>query len=185
MGTMTERRATDAPDYMRAVAAAYYMRANYNIGTLAFDPFLPMSIAPDLFVCKYSTFCERHGITRRELLEIAESSDGFTLRRSSEFIIVYNDSPKISEARRRFTLAHELGHYTLRHRRKTETEEREADCFARNLLAPRLLAITYDIDFPDYPATFGISAAAARMCEEKRELDERYLSDLSYTFSDK
>ena len=39
--------------------------------------------------------------------------------------------------RLRFTLAHELGHVALRHGGEGEHEEREADCFASHLLAPR------------------------------------------------
>lgn len=39
--------------------------------------------------------------------------------------------------RRRFTLAHELGHIVLRHSQEEPWEEREADYFAAQLLAPR------------------------------------------------
>ena len=90
-----------------------------------------------------------------------------------------------SETEYKCVLAHEIGHYTLSHRVDGDKQEEEANCFARNLLAPRRVAMEQGIDFADYPKVFGISAAAARMCEEKRELDERYLSDLLDTFSDK
>ena len=50
----------------------------------------------------------------------------------------------------------------------------EADCFARNLLAPRRVALEQGLDFADYPKVFGISAAAARMCERWQEMDEEY-----------
>jgi len=128
-------------------------------------------------VCKYMTFCERHGLDASEFLSKV-SPDGFTLREGRHYIILYNDAPHIPPGRKRFTLAHELGHYTLRHRRDGEKEEQEANCFARNLLAPRLFAITRGISFADYPRVFGISAAAARMCELKQDLDMQVPTDV-------
>lgn len=156
------------------------MRERYdpNWWHVSFDPFLPLSVERNLLVCTFATFCRRHGITHEELLDLSEHADGFTMRHNRHYIVVYDDDPSIPESRRRFTLAHELGHYALRHWRKTEAEEREADCFARNLLAPRLLAIDRGFEFADYPAAFGISAAAARMCELRRMDDERLAAGL-------
>jgi len=131
--------------------------------SLAFDPFLPLSVEPDLQVCRYTTFCAKFQLEYAEFLR-AVSSDGFTLRRGRQYIILYNDASYIPEARKRFTLAHELGHYVLRHTHDGAAEEDEAYCFARNLLAPRRLALEHGIDYADYPRVFGISHAAARMC---------------------
>lgn len=162
------------PNFRRAVQAAYRMRDKYSTERAMFDPFLPISVEKNLAVCKYSTFCELHGLDVLDFLRYV-STDGFTLRRNGRYIIVYNDSPRIGAARRRFTLAHELGHYALRHSEEgNEVEEKEADCFARNLLAPRLVALAHGWAFTDYPRAFGVSAAAARMCERYRELDEKY-----------
>jgi len=161
------------PNYALAVAAAYITRAAFDTGRVWFDPFIMPSVLPNLFVCKYTTFCKSQGLTLDEFLEIAVSRDGFTLPIKNKYIICYNDTEMISEARRRFTLAHELGHYTLQHHLGSEAEEREADCYARNLLAPRLVAIERGIDFADYPSVFGISRAAARVCEDKQDEDER------------
>ena len=161
------------PNYKRAVKAAYRMRARYSSPGLRFDPFLPISVERNLAVCKYSTFCGMHGLDYLDFIRYV-STDGFTLRRGGRYIIVYNDSTRIGESRRRFTLAHELGHYALRHIGAGENEEKEADCFARNLLAPRLVAVEQGWEFSDYPDAFGVSAAAARMCERYQELDEKY-----------
>jgi len=113
----------------------------------------------------------RGEIARRLILAV--SSDGFTGREGDKYIIYYNDDPAIPAARKRFTIAHELGHYVLKHKVDGDKEEREANCFARNLLAPRLLAIDRGIEFADYPCAFGVSITAARLCEEKEELDRR------------
>ena len=159
-------------DYLRAVKEAYRMRLRYNTGVLEFDPFLPISAEKKLNVCKYSTFIQLYNadpLTYPQLL----SEDAFTLPMNGGHVICYNDSPAVNPARRRFSLAHELGHFALRHRRGSEAEEREADCFARNLLAPRLLALVRDVSFADYQMAFGISAAAARMCEQMAAEDMR------------
>ena len=162
---------TSKPNFKRAVKAAYRIRKQYDTGGVRFDPFIPISVEKRFAVCRYTTYCERHGLEIGAFLR-SVSSDGFALRRGSKFIIVYNDAAYIPETRKRFTLAHELGHCILGHTGEGENEEAEADCFARNLLAPRLLALELDIGFPDYPMAFGISAAAARMCYRFRELDE-------------
>jgi hypothetical protein len=162
-------------DFARAAAAAYRMREEFSTPFLAFDVFLPISVLPGLAACEYTTFCNLNGITMDKFLELAPSEDGFSFRRRDEYLIIYNSSPDIPKTRQRFTIAHELGHYVLKHHAQTDTEEREADCFARNLLAPRRLALKYGVSFRDYPDAFHISAAAARMCERFREYDEQYI----------
>lgn len=164
---------TSKPNLNRAVKAAYRTRAKYNTGCLRFDPFLPISVGRRFAVCRYTTYCEMHGLDIRQFL-LSVSPDGFALRRGHNYIIVYNDAPHIPETRKRFTVAHELGHCVLGHTGDGDTEEAEADCFARNLLAPRRLALELGVGFADYPRVFGISPAAARMCERCRKIDEKY-----------
>ena len=159
-------------DYARAVKAAYKMRIKYGTGQLEFDPFLPISVEKKLQCCKYSTFIKLFNATPLTYPELL-SEDAFTVDINGGHVICYNDDPCVNPARRRFSLAHELGHFALHHHRGYEYEEREADCFARNLLAPRLYAILHDIPFEDYQTVFGISAAAARMCETMAEEDYR------------
>lgn len=102
---------------------------------------------------------------------LAQSTDGLTLLdKQGRRLVLYNDARGISQGRKRFTLAHEYGHYVLGHRDETEAED-EADCFARNLLAPLLLARYHKIGFGRYPKEFRISQAAAYMCERYESLD--------------
>jgi Zn-dependent peptidase ImmA (M78 family) len=149
------------------------MRSRYGQSALRFDPFLPLSVEKELRVCRYTTFCELNDLDVCRFLPTV-SPDGFTLREGRRYIILYNDAPHIPDARKRFTLAHELGHYILRHRTDGEKQEREANCFARNLLAPYWIADQNGIRFKDYPQVFGISATAARMCERMRTIDILY-----------
>lgn len=51
--------------------------------------------------------------------------------------IAYNDNKPVS--RIRFSLMHELGHYILKHEGEKQENEQEADCFASNILAPRVV----------------------------------------------
>ena len=159
-------------DYARAVREAYRMRLKYDTGTLEFDPFLPISVEKKLLTCKYSTFIKMYGATPETHPQLI-SDDAFTVDINGGSVICYNDSPNVNPARRRFSIAHELGHFALHHHRGYEYEEREADCFARNLLAPRLYAVVCNIPFENYQTVFGISAAAARMCEQMADEDYR------------
>ena len=160
------------PNLRRAAKAAYRMRKKYDANDCFpyFDVFILPTVEKRLKVCRYDTFCNMNGMDYTEFMR-GISHDGFSLREGRRYIIVYNDAAHIPEARKRFTIAHELGHYTLSHRVDGDKEEAEADCFARHLLAPIWLAREKGIDFPNYPRVFGISAAAARMCEKMQSLD--------------
>ena len=75
--------------------------------------------------------------------------DGFFLSLSENFVcIALNDSTGFAPDRRRFTLAHELGHALL-HRASFPNKdlEREADAFAAEFLAPAA-AIREDLVLP-------------------------------------
>lgn len=70
--------------------------------------------------------------------------DGCTIVRKKRgrrlFIILYNGEIR-SKKRRAFTLAHEVGHILLEHERDDYRAEREADCFAAELMIPRVLIL--------------------------------------------
>ena len=92
---------------------------------------IPYSKAPDSV----------RGIIRQQL---QFESDGFLIRDSDAPTIYYND--RCSIGRQRFTVAHELGHYVLRHPGSRinreprgddpDDTEAEANVFAARLLAP-------------------------------------------------
>lgn len=69
---------------------------------------------------------------------ISYSEDAF--QHGSGKIIAYNE--QMPPGRIRFSLMHELGHILLEHRCSQPWAEREANCFASRLLAPRI-AIHY------------------------------------------
>jgi len=103
-------------------------------------------------VQSYSSFSQKHGISIDEIVEYFESDLGACAynHKREQYIVYYNDTKqKVGLAR--FTIAHELGHIFLEHHNKANTNvllrkgisqslysvfEKEANCFARNFLAP-------------------------------------------------
>lgn len=85
------------------------------------------------------------------------SNDAFTL----QGVIFYNDEFPNKE-RQRFTLMHEVGHIILKHEGDSSDNEKEADLFASNILAPR--SIIWHLHFnsvKDICTTFNVSCMAA------------------------
>ncbi|WP_148510132.1 ImmA/IrrE family metallo-endopeptidase [Hungatella hathewayi] len=75
-------------------------------------------------------------------------------------IIAYNE--KVSLNRIRFSLMHEFGHYVLEHGKESQEEEEEADIFASNILAPRIMIHKYRCDTADQiHEIFGLSYEAS------------------------
>lgn len=89
-------------------------------------------------------------------LVIAYSKDSITFGD----IIIYNEK----QAKRRipFSIMHEFGHYILGHKDETPENEDEADEFASNILAPRILIHKYSCrDAIQIHDTFGLSYQAS------------------------
>lgn len=85
------------------------------------------------------------------------SNDAFTLHG----VIFYNDKFPHTE-RQRFSLMHEVGHIVLNHEGESSDNEKEADLFASNILAPR--SIIWHLKFDsvkDICVTFDVSCMAA------------------------
>lgn len=80
------------------------------------------------------------------------------------YLVLYNDDAGYgNEGRRRWSLAHELGHILLKHEEDSSGAEIEADCFARHLLCPQPLLERLDaLDEDVLCVAFGLSRSAAR-----------------------
>lgn len=90
-------------------------------------------------VVDYASFERSFSITRQELYDNASFS-GFSMMVDGQFVCVLNTS-LCHRARRRWTAAHELGHVLSGHISgersfTTPEQEREANLFAAELLAP-------------------------------------------------
>lgn len=87
------------------------------------------------------------------------SDDAF--RDGNSMIIAYNEDKPYG--RIRFSLMHELGHHIPQHKQDCFENEKEANAFASNILAPRM-AIHYSNckNYNDVRRTFKISPAASK-----------------------
>lgn len=115
-------------------------------------------------IIPYSKFMKDHKLSEDEVISYLGSEDGCTILEEStnRYLVFINDLEHIifSPRRRRWTLAHELGHIVLDHHRITdktklsrdglsdseyELLEKEANYFASILLAPSIVLLTIDV----------------------------------------
>ncbi|WP_438491063.1 ImmA/IrrE family metallo-endopeptidase [Paenibacillus sp. IHBB 3054] len=132
----------------------------------------------NLRIRSYSWFAKKQSMSIQEVCEFAESEEGccYYNEAKKDYLILYNDLVQ-TPGRVRWTLAHELGHYVLKHNEisdrttlgrsslsKSEYDvlEKEANCFARSLLAPpSILFAMRTFNAFDLSYWFGLSTEAA------------------------
>lgn len=158
MMTMT-KETTYKADFDKAQKKAYEVIALYD------DPALPINLKKiiknidNLRLLSFKKFGRQYNMNRDEVIKWAQSKEGclWYSKYENAYILLYNDSVK-HRGRRRFTIAHELGHYFLKHNEFTdrsllsrnslteveyEAFEQEANYFAKRLLAPVPLIYQY------------------------------------------
>ncbi|MDR2898817.1 MAG: ImmA/IrrE family metallo-endopeptidase, partial [Clostridiales bacterium] len=134
------------PDYTKAFNAARDVISDYSSRTLPVDIKEIIKPYKNLRISTYSDLIIKSGLTKSELNSLVESDLGLIIRSGERHIIFYNDESK-NPYLNRFTIAHELGHFFLHHLNGVKISdalseihhqvlEKEANCFARNLLAP-------------------------------------------------
>jgi len=127
---------TEAGDIEMMKMCEIYERA--EIGALPVYP-IETARAFGIKTVSYSDVCEIYCRSRRELYRM--SLWGFSYEENGQRIIAVNELA-CGERRRRFTIAHELGHCLLGHvsaggsAKPDSAQERAADRFAADLLAP-------------------------------------------------
>ena len=179
---------SEAADYRRATNEAYELLLSLPSFSLATDVFDVVKQLPDCIAITYQRAVNHYGAILGLDLDrlIAQSDYGFTLIqfRTQRRIILYNDA--LPETCIRFTIAHELGHYMLGHlpddhNNHTESEEQEANCFARNFLCPipiaKELALT---SAEEYKTLFQVSSEMAGIAVQYRAIDLYHISDCNY-----
>gem|GEM_PF-1256478 len=148
-----------------------YERA--RIGALPVSP-TEAARAFGIKTVNYSDICEIYCRSRRELYGM--SLYGFSFEENGRRIIAVNELT-CGERRRRFTIAHELGHCLLGHisefggARPAAAQEHDADSFAAELLAPlSVLKMCGVSSAEELARVCGLSRSAAeiRFAELKR-----------------
>lgn len=146
------------PNYEKAQQEAYQTIIQSNLLTLPINLKKIIDTFDNLHLKKYSSFARESGLTIEETSELLNSDEGCLWRRDdNKYIIFYNDTVAKKE-RIRFTIAHEIGHFVLKHHEidnktnisrysltheESEILEKEANYFAKRLLAPLPLIYSF------------------------------------------
>ncbi len=117
-----------------------------------------------------------------------QNGDGFSQIENGQKIIYFNDK-KGAKVRRRFTIAHELGHCLLGHLKdnnktfyrnseidlpNNSIEEMQANVFARDILMPAIiLHCTNCINYKDIKKLCNVSETSAKIREERMKILEQ------------
>lgn len=145
------------PNYKKAEKAAHQLLQLNNVQKLPVKVKKLSKLFPNLRIKSYSWFADKTGMTIQEVSDFANSDEGccYYKKSTNKYLILYNDQVK-NLGRIRWTIAHELGHFMLKHNEisnrstlgrstlsKDEYDvfEKEANCFARELLAPPTIII--------------------------------------------
>jgi Zn-dependent peptidase ImmA (M78 family)/rRNA maturation endonuclease Nob1 len=146
------KKTTYKADFVKAQQSADNVLKNSSVKELPVRVKKIANSFPNLKVRTFSWFAKKRGFSHKEVCNLVNSEEGCCLYYESldEYLILYNDKIP-NKGRKRWTLAHELGHYVMNHNkishnssltRSSLTEEEynefesEANCFARELLAP-------------------------------------------------
>ncbi|HHX24828.1 MAG TPA: ImmA/IrrE family metallo-endopeptidase, partial [Thermoanaerobacterales bacterium] len=151
----------------------------------------------------YSELAAKYDVTISFICDYFESDLGACayLADREQYIIVYNDT-KFNYGLDRFTIAHELGHFFLNHyaqvesnvllrkrmpERKYKKFENEANCFARNLLAPvplveRIIELDSPLSIQELQDAFNISYQAAKTRKGLFQADRYRMQTDYYTY---
>lgn len=159
------------PDRIHVIAYKVLCRA--NIKKLPIDLFQIIDAMSAMKVCTFQEFSSHRGLSHQKLTQLIGTSEGLLFEESIDetrrHIILYNDDPEVPLGRKRFTIAHELGHFFLQHERETDQAETEADLFASQLLMP--LPVLNALHFTE-------AEAIARVCQTSLQASEYILKKL-------
>lgn len=168
------------PDWDLAQNTAYQIAnefaksGNDHAVRLPIDPFEIIDNIGNISLQTYTQAAKIHKMSISEFSRYVGSDDGVSFekyyRGQSKFVIMYNDTV-YSYNRKRFTIAHELGHCLLGHNlnRRYDVQEKEANYFAKRLLVPLPLVdkilgfpiVTVDERVEDISSVFEVSQDVA------------------------
>lgn len=178
------------PDYYKATNKAYNLLIQQRTLELPINLNALINLhQQNTKLVTYSQMAARFSMALSEYNLTAPSEFGFTIKKKDKNIILYNEEKGYYT--NRFTIAHEIGHIELGHKDEDSAAEREANCFARNLLCPVPLIESFNITgIEAYREWFHISDPMAENCMKNLSSDQYYIDsqlyrtveDLIYTF---
>lgn len=140
------------PDFKKAEQEAQQILIGLHISKLPVKVKKIARYFDNLKIKKYSWYAKKYNCSIEEVCNLTGSDEGccWYFKKTNQYLILYNDLVA-NKGRIRWTIAHELGHFILKHNemsdkailarssitsREYEVFETEANCFARELLAP-------------------------------------------------
>lgn len=168
------------PDYSKATNAAYVVlleRQSFSLSTNVFA--IVDDVLDNCRLITYGQACTVHGYVKEMLCEVSEY--GFSIVCGKRRIILYNEDMPLASVR--FTIAHEIGHAVLLHSDEhDDNAEKEANCFARNLLCPIPVVVRFNLEtISEYTGTFDISMQMASVAIDKRQCDHYNITGALFT----
>lgn len=165
------------PDYSKATNAAYETIIEYKAFSFPISPYKILNKMKRVNLYTYEQLKHRFHFT-----EYPFSSDhGLTIvdLKNNKRIVAYDSNKNYTTIR--FTLAHELGHAVLNHIEDGDIENKEANCFARNLLCPVPAIEEMDLQsVSDYQDFFDVSAPMAELSKIYLKNDKYYITEENY-----
>ena len=170
------------PDYNCATNAAYEILQKYGSSFPQIDIFGIILSYPNVKVHTYSEAAKIKNISVYDFAHnIASSEHGLTIfnKKNGHAEVLFNDTK--NDHTIRFTLAHELGHIVLCHKKDGGVEDKEANCFARNLLCPVPLRKELGLKtLDDYCNAFDVSERMAQVVIDRTPSDAYYITNNNY-----
>lgn len=163
------------PNYKIATNAAYHVLHSNRCYTPPLDIVPIIQSQEKVAVRSYRECSQVYGISRADLM--VSSNYGFIIRRGEQIILLFNECKDIGALR--FTLAHELGHIVLGHTDDCNATDKEANCFARNLLCPIHIARKLRTS-EEYSAVFHVSPPMATASIAHQQNDLRLIQEPLY-----
>ena len=136
---------SSAPDYSTATNKAYEILSKVDPFNLETDINKILSLFPNIAIHTYTEIANRFFESFYDYLGTVSSEYGYTIYNPyiGKAEIFYNDTKDYRTIK--FTLAHELGHIVLGHTEDNDISQKEASCFARNLLCPVPIIDIFDV----------------------------------------
>ncbi len=124
----------------------------------------------DVIIDSYSSFRAKSSVPLPSPLP-----PGMTMKMAGRPALILYDNTLI-ESRKRFTIAHELGHLALCHALSSEENEREADLFAAYFLSPPVLIYALEqsrgrLDEDALVQWFGVSKSCGKRIRQSLDAD--------------
>lgn len=171
-----------APNYQLATNKAYETLIEFKEFSFPVSIFQVLRKMKSVHLRSYSEVAQRLGITFYEYRSIVSSDYGYSVKddKKTRFDVFYNDTKDFVV--QRFTLAHELGHIVLSHRKDEWVENSEANCFARNFLCPIPAVMELCLKGPyEYCSIFNVSDMMANIAFKYKGADYYNITSTNYT----